>query len=368
MKNRAKEILTKLDKEEIIALAYGFPLPEEKFYESFVDDNNSLVYTTEVDGDWQPLEMNSTFDGFEFADEYDNFLTKKSRERRKRKKQLRKEEGLSRKEARQQAREEIPPTTLKEVAKKVGGGIKRGFMVGALAVPRASFLSLIAINFRGFGWKLSNIINKRNGTPASVERELKAKWDKLGGKWGKLVKAINSGAKKKKPFFCGKKCKKKLVEAGAKRNFANFNSSELDFDPYFNSAGGIDLAVVGTWVGLGTGVIGATAPIINKAIENKREKEAIANEKAIAEQSLANMSEQEKREVALAEQKLKLEADPKNVILQNPNLSAEEKALALKQLDEATSTQDTRNLKKYALLGGLGLVGIFLLYKMFKSK
>jgi hypothetical protein len=160
MKNRAKDILTKLDKEEIIALAYGFPLPEENFYESFVDDNNSLVYTTEVDGDWQPLEMNSTFDGFEFADEYDNFLTKKSRERRKRKKQLRKEEGLSRKEARQQAKEEIPPTTLKEVAKKVGGGIKRGFMVGALAVPRASFLSLVAINFRGFGWKLSNIINK----------------------------------------------------------------------------------------------------------------------------------------------------------------------------------------------------------------
>jgi hypothetical protein len=162
-------------------------------------------------------------------------------------------------------------------------------------------------------------------------------------------------------------CKKKLVEAGAKRNFANFSSDELDFEPYFSSSG-IDLAVVGTWVGLGTGVIGATAPIINKAIENKREKEAIANEKAIAEQSLATMSEQEKREVALAEQKLKLEADPKNVILQNPNLSAEEKALALKQLDEATSTQDTRNLKKYALFGGLGLVGIFLLYKMFKSK
>jgi hypothetical protein len=367
MKNRAKEILTKLDKEEIIALAYGFPLPEENFYESFVDDNNSLVYTTEVDGDWQPLEINSTFDGFEFADEYDNFLTKKSRERRKRKKQLRKEEGLSRKETRQQAKEEIPPTTLKEVAKKVGGGFKkigRGIVVGAVAVPRAYFLSLVAINYRGFGWKLDNIMNLRNGTPASVREKLKKKWYKLGGNWDKLQKAVKKGASKKKPFFCGKKCKKKLLDAKAYKRFVNFA------DDFYNVVEPASATAVGvsTWVAIGSGVIGAVSPIIALSVDSKNQQKAMANEKEIADKSLDNMSEQEKREVALAEQKLKLEADPKNVILQNPNLSAEEKALALKQLDEASSTQDTRNLKKYALLGGLGLVGIFLLYKMFKSK
>jgi hypothetical protein len=370
-----KEILKKLDAEEISALAYGFPLPNTDYYddyENFSNDLTSTGSTTDANGDWKPLDK-SSFDGFDFIDEdYENFLTKKSRERRKRKKQLRKEEGLTRKEARKQAVEEIPRTTIKEVAQKVGGGLKkvgRGIVIGAVAVPRASFLSLVAINYRGFGWKLDNIINLRNGTPASAREKLEKKWYKLGGNWDKLQKAIRTGAKKKKPFFCGKKCKRKLTDANAYKRFSNFNADELDFNPYFNAEPTtITAAAVGTWVGIGSSVIGAVSPIIKLAVDSKQQKEALKVEQEVAEQSLAEMSESEKRQIALAEEKLRLDADPKKMILANPNLTAQEKDEALKQLSDAESKETETNFKKYALYGGLAIVGIFLITKIIKRK
>lgn len=366
MNQEQKEILNKLDVEEISALAYGFPLPNAEFYddfENFTNDLTSTGSTTDANGDWKPLGK-SSFDGFDFVDDdFENFLTKKMRKRRKVKKELRKE-GLSRKEARKQALKKVPRTTIKEVAKKIGGGIKkigRGIVIGALAVPRASFLSLVAINFRGFGWKLDNIVNKRNGTPASVEKKLKDKWYKLGGNYDKLKKAISTGAKKKKAFFCGKKCKRKLLDADAYKRFSNFSD-----DDYFNF---VDPASAGvtTWVAVGSGVIGALTPIITLSIDSAQQKKAMQNEKELAEQSLAEMSESEKRQIELAEEKLRLDADPKKMILANTNLSSKEKEEALKQLADAESKETDSNIKKYAIYGALGIVGIFLISKILKS-
>ena len=76
-----------------------------------------------------------------------------------------------------------------KVASKIGQGIKKGTM----ALPRAAFLILLRLNFRGMARKFSN-----NQTAYNKFAE---KWKRVfGGKEKKLKKAIEKG-KKKKAFF-----------------------------------------------------------------------------------------------------------------------------------------------------------------------
>lgn len=74
-------------------------------------------------------------------------------------------------------------TTVAKVAKKV---VATGVKVGA-AAPRAAFLGLVALNFRGFATNLN----------ASKGDKLKKAWSQIGGDYNALLKAISSGAKKK---------------------------------------------------------------------------------------------------------------------------------------------------------------------------
>lgn len=76
-----------------------------------------------------------------------------------------------------------------KVVSKIGQGIKKGTM----ALPRAAFLILLRLNFRGMARKFSN-----NQTAYNKFAE---KWKRVfGGKEKKLKKAIEKG-KKKKAFF-----------------------------------------------------------------------------------------------------------------------------------------------------------------------
>ena len=70
----------------------------------YSDEDNTR---TDVNGAWKPLKPLQ--EGYEFIgdDQYDNFLTKKGKERRDVKKDLR-QSGLSRKDARKQANVTIP--------------------------------------------------------------------------------------------------------------------------------------------------------------------------------------------------------------------------------------------------------------------
>ena len=358
-----EQILSNLSKEEISALAYGFPLPNESYYNNFNDRLESTGTTTDVNGAWKPLGANN-FDGFDFVDDsYDNFLTKKSRERTKLKKDLR-GQGLSRKDARKLATQQIPKDKFKDIAKNVGKGIGRGIVVGALSIPRASYLSLIALNYRGNAYKIMAIVNKENGNTDALLNQLKEKWYKLGGDWDALVKSATNGAKKK-PLFCGKKCKKALAEKGLKRSFNGIES--VDFQNYFNVTG-VDDVAVGTWIGLGGAVLTTIGTITGKAIESKAQKEEIESNERIAEAELQALSEKEKRDSELALKELASSTDAKTLILNNPELSTEEKNLALKQLDDANTSETTRNFKKYALYGGLAIIGIFAITKLFKKK
>ena len=364
MNKRQKNILNKLSKEELSAIAYGFPMPSTKYYSNFSNDLESTGTTDDVNGAWKPLKSNS-FDGHELDDEFDNFLTKKSRQRRDRKKQLR-SEGKSRKEARKQANEEIPRTTLKEIATKVGRGVGRGIVVGAMSIPRASYLSLLALNYRGNAYKINAIAKGLNGTPSSLRNKLKDKWYKLGGDWEKLIETAENGAKKK-PLFCGKKCKKALADKGLKRSFVSFNDEELDFDMY-SSITGIDDVAVGTWIGLAGAVTSALAGIVNKAIESKSERESTASAERIATEENKTLSEADKRAYDLEMSKLMQEGDPATIIANNNQLSPQEKKEALKFLKQATEDDTMTTIKRVALYGGIGIVGLFIISKFFKNK
>ncbi len=68
-------------------------------------------------------------------------------------------------------------------AKKIPAGAKKV----SIAPARGAFLTLVALNLRGFANKLA----------ASNQDQLKAKWNNLGGDFNKLQQAINNGKTKK---------------------------------------------------------------------------------------------------------------------------------------------------------------------------
>jgi hypothetical protein len=91
--------------------------------------------------------------------------------------------------ARRQAKKTERKAKREQRAERRGGakGVKRI----ALAAPRTAFLGMIALNVRGVATKLSNAIKKN---PSRT----KTMWNKLGGNYNKLVKAVENGAKKKR--------------------------------------------------------------------------------------------------------------------------------------------------------------------------
>lgn len=80
-------------------------------------------------------------------------------------------------------------SAVKDVSKKVVQTVKK---IG-LAVPRNSYLGLVALNVHGFASSLEKTI-------AADEKKVRSKWESLGGDFGKLRGAVNQGKKKKHLF------------------------------------------------------------------------------------------------------------------------------------------------------------------------
>jgi len=393
----ATEVIEELPYQERVAIAYGIPLPPNSQFVNFVNSasGESEDYETSVNGAWKELNDNPMMDfdgGFDFSDdEFDNFLTKKARARAKRKRELKKQlkaQGIKgkekRKTARKQALKEIPKDKVKDIAKRTLQNIGRGVAITTLAIPRASFISLMAINFRGIAWKLwEGISNPKYKN--TYRKKIFEKWHKLGGNKKIFIKTIKGGAKKK-PFLCGAKCKRKLAEKGAKRRrfdgqeakdiakelmrnveFINPNKDSFDGSMY-SHATGVDDAAVAVWVGLGSAVIGAMGTIVGSMQMKKSKEKELATQKAIADKEIALMDEKTKRDADLIEKQLRLQADPIRQITSNPNLTQAQKEEAIKQVQEATKVEQEGKLKKYIIIGGAILVGLIVLAKVFKKK
>jgi hypothetical protein len=357
-----KKALSELDSDERSALLFGFPMPPTDSFDGLSDDEYDADSRMEVNGDWKPMKVS---DDLSFVDdEFDNFLTKKARKRNKARRKKRKElrsQGVSRKDARRQARKEalkeIPRDKLKDIAKRSFKNIGKGIKKGALALPRGSYLALLRVNYRGNAWKIMAI---HNGTNANLKKKLKNKWEKLGGNYSKLIKNASIGARKK-PFFCGAKCKRGLLNKGLKKSFdGNF---ELDDLAFYNA---LDPVTISAIVGSATAVISALGGILANAQASKQQEKQIQAEKETQQKSLDAMSESEKRQIALAEKQLKAQADPIQQILNNPNLTQAEKDKAIALTKDALKDERGANLKKWLLIGGIGVVALGVIAYMVK--
>jgi len=229
--------------------------------------------------------------------------------------------------------------------KKIGRAIK----TAALAPARGAFLALVRLNYRGSASRF-NLLNEQG------RKKLFDKWDKLGGKRDAIEKAIDAG-KNKKMIACGKKCRSK-----AGKNPQLPTEAQSDF---VNLSGG----EIATIVAAGGGVLTATIKAIsNKSnyksqielakIENETAKED-DNERKID----ASMTPQE---AALANEIIKAQDssfDAVKAIVENPNLTAEEKKAALEDLKQDVSGISTNQ----TILIGIGVVAAlslgFYLYK-----
>jgi ribosomal protein S8E len=299
---------------------------------------------TDVNGAWKPLKPIS--EGFEFVgdDKYGDFLGKKAKARREVKRDLR-DSGLSRKEARKEARNQLPMSPRqRDLAHKVN----RPFLV----TPRGAFIALVRLNYRGFAWKIDAILN---GKDANLKTKLQQKWYGLGGDVQNLVEAMNAG-KAKKPVVCGKECKRQLIDK--KSNFS-------DDSDYYNITGA---EVVGILVANAKVVITAFGTILSSVIVAISKSQEIKSAERIAEQENATLSQAEKDKIALAEKKIQAETDPRNQIINDPNLTQEEKESALRLLDEAEGSKLNKDVIKYVVIGGIALVAIFLISKSLKKK
>jgi hypothetical protein len=299
---------------------------------------------TDVNGSWNPLKPIS--EGFEFVgeDQYDGFLGKKAKQRRELKRDLR-DSGLSRRDARREARNQLPMSPRQ---RDLAHGVNRAFLV----TPRGAFIALVRLNYRGFAWKIDAILN---GKDANLKTKLQEKWYGLGGDVQNLIEATNAG-KAKKPVVCGKACNKKLLEV--KSNFTD----ELD---YYNVTGAEVLAIIKANASV---IIKALTTIFSGAITASSKKKEIESAERIAEQENATLSQAEKDKIALAQKKIEAETDPRNQIINDPNLTQEEKESALRLLDEAEGSKLNKDVIKYVVIGSIALVAIFLISKSLKNK
>jgi hypothetical protein len=110
------------------------------------------------------------------------------RAERQARREARRERRQERREDRQERRQER-----REERKAGGGAVKKV----ALAPVRGAFLGLVALNVRGLATKINALISKG-------DKDIKDFWLKLGGKYDKLVDAVNSGKSKKALFGKGK--------------------------------------------------------------------------------------------------------------------------------------------------------------------
>lgn len=238
--------------------------------------------------------------------------------------------------------------------KKVGRAIVRA----SLAIPRGAGLALIRLNFRGLA-KRFDLLNSEG------EEKLMNKWEQMGGKKDKLASAIDAG-KGKPMLVCGKKCRAK---AGANPKISSNISDEK-----LNATGFDDAGIIVAGLGVVTALTNQVGTGVNakKNYKNTSELmklEAELKQKDAEENAIdATMTPSERK---IAEEIIKAQEsnnDPIQAIKNNTNLTAEEKAEAIRQLEGIQKSSigiDTS--KKFILLGVLLIAG-YLGWNYYKNK
>lgn len=239
---------------------------------------------------------------------------------------------------------------LRDAFKKIG----RAVATAGLAPARGAFLGLVRMNYR-------NAAKKFNASDAQSKEKLEAKWEKLGGKKEKLRAAINAG-KEKKAIVCGKKCR-----AAAGKNPQIPTPESDDFVNAFDPA-------TATLIGAGAVVLAAMLKIVDTSFGAKKNAQlmilnAELNQQDSEENAIdATMTPQERK---IAEEIIKAQNsgfDPIVAIQNNPNLTADEKAAAIAEINESLGGMSNNRKILYFTIGAvaLGAIGYFV-YKLSKK-
>jgi hypothetical protein len=199
-----------------------------------------------------------------------------------------KENREERQEIRRENREEKKSMTKEErrAAKKAGkGDKKRPIKTVFLAPGRTAFLELVKLNFRGLANKLQTLETKSPGQP-------KAFWNRLGGNYNKLEKAISLGATRR--AFLGNPeefteraitRENKIVKAYVPkfknaRNLSRFISAAPPAPP-------IDPATLSALIGSAVAIIKPLMTLLkNKKIEDNDTKELEESEEVKSAEAL----------------------------------------------------------------------------------
>lgn len=347
-------------------------------------------YRDGINGTWN----REVFDGYADEDEdFDNLFTKKSRKKLGSgfKKVTKKIGGGIKKAGKGIGKfGKNVGKTIKKGAEAVGKGIKsvgKFIYKGVMIIPRGAYLLLMRINYRGLATKTA--IAKDKPKYADKWKQVISKWRGMGGSESKLEKAVNKG-KNKKPLLCGKKCKSKLAKKvgssftgadgsqGYQLDKTRLNREIMKMYEMSMDEEEMDNVVVttatATAVGTATAIIGTMAGILTGVKGNKIQEKALKdaqNETNRQNKEFEKMaSEKQKQEVELAEKQIKAQTNPKTAIMNNPALSNQEKAEALKVLDDslAVETETKGKGKKMLLMVGLGLVAVLGLVFVLKKK
>ena len=228
--------------------------------------------------------------------------------------------------------------------RRVGRTIARA----ALALPRGAAIALIRLNFRGLA-KRFDLLNSEG------EEKLMNKWEQMGGKKDKLASAIDAG-KGKPMLVCGKKCRAK---AGANPKISSNISDEK-----LNATGFDDAGIIVAGLGVVTALTNQVGTGVNSKKNYKNTSELMKLEAELKQKDAeenaidATMTPSERK---IAEEIIKAQEsnnDPIQAIRNNTNLTAEEKAEAIRQLEGIQKSSigiDTS--KKFILLGVLLIAG-----------
>jgi hypothetical protein len=238
---------------------------------------------------------------------------------------------------------------IRDAFKKIG----RAVATAGLAPARGAFLGLVRMNYR-------NAAKKMAVSDAKTKEKLEEKWEKLGGKKEKLRAAINAG-KEKKAIVCGKKCR---AAAGKNPQIPTPESDDfVNFDP-----------ATATLIGAGAVVLSAMLKIVDTSFGAKKNAElmmlnAELNQADSEENAIdATMTPQERK---IAEEIIKAQNsgfDPIVAIQNNPNLTADEKAAAIAEINESLGGMSNNRKILYFAIGAvaIGAIGYFI-YKLSKK-
>lgn len=227
------------------------------------------------------------------------------------------------------------------------------FVVLSVTAPiLGAAMALMAINFRGMATKIAT------ATPAE-QAKMKKRWEKMGGNF-KNYMSVAVANKDKKPFMCAANCKRDLAEdvqkRGAKAVLADVPNAEVDA----NYSNFVATTAITAAVALGGTLVSSLISMIGKKKETAAIDAQVKAQDKLAEDELNKLSEIEKQKIALSEKQLKRDADWKNKIMQDPTLTAEEKAEAIRIYEGMQGEMDW--VKLGMVIGGITAAGIIVYF------